>query len=99
MNIHEGYEYNIETYVEEINTSYWTGSKPEEQVSYVYTIFTEHTDYDSDQYYNTEQEAEEAAKSHIDTFFDGPDEPDYDAPTAQEMYERAHEDRQKLRGY
>ena len=53
---------------------------------------------ESDEHYDTEQEARFAAIGHISNLEDGPDEPDYDAPTADEMYQRAHEDRQKLRG-
>ena len=54
---------------------------------------------ESDEWYETEQETIEAAHEHIDKLENGPDEPDYDAPTAEEMYQRAHDDRQKLRGY
>lgn len=93
MKKYEGYKYNIEAYTEELSTIYWAVRKPEEAVRYVYTIFDKHTDYDSDEWYHTEDEANEAAKQHIDTFFDGPDEPDYDAPTAHETYMKAHEDR------
>lgn len=53
----------------------------------------------SDEWYATEQEAIEAACNHIDILEEGPDEPDYDAPTAHETYMKAHENRQKLRGY
>lgn len=53
----------------------------------------------SEEWYHTEQEAIEAACCHIDRLEDGPGEPDYDAPTASEMYQRAHDDRQKLRGF
>ncbi len=62
-------------------------------------FWTGETEIDSDEWYTTEQEAIEAACNHIDTLEDGPDEPDYDAPTAHETYMKAHEDRQKLRGY
>ena len=54
---------------------------------------------ESDEWYETEQEAINAAHEHIDKLEDGPDEPDYDAPTAEEMYQRAHDDRKRLRGY
>lgn len=53
---------------------------------------------ESDEWFDSEQEARFAAIGHIDRLEDGPDEPDYDAPTAKEMYQRAHEDRQQLRG-
>lgn len=52
-----------------------------------------------DEYYDTREQAIDAACEHIDRLEDGPDEPDYDAPTAEEMYQRTHDDRQKLRGY
>jgi len=54
---------------------------------------------ESDEWYKTEEDAIEAAKNHIDCLEDGPEEPDYDAPSASEMYQRAHDDRRKLRGY
>ncbi len=54
---------------------------------------------DSDEYYDSYEQAHQAACDHIDRMQDGPDEPDYDAPTAHETYMKAHEDRQKLRGY
>lgn len=54
---------------------------------------------ESGEWYETEQEAINAAHEHIDRLENGPDEPDYDAPTAEEMYQRAHDDRHKLRGY
>lgn len=54
---------------------------------------------DSDEYYDSYEQAHEAAIGAIDRMMDGPDEPDYNAPTAQERYMQAHEDRQKLRGY
>lgn len=98
MNKYEGYEYNVETCAEEIDNSCWTGTKPEEKIMYVYTVFAEHTDYDSDEWYHTEEEAHEAAKRHINTFFDGPDEPDYDAPTFAETYRKAWEQDQDLKG-
>ncbi len=47
--------------------------------------------------YDTEQEARFAAIGHITRLEDG-EEPDYDAPTAEEMYQRAHDDKQKTRG-
>lgn len=56
-------------------------------------------DIECDEYYDTREDAIKAAEDHIDKLEDGPDEPDYDAPTAEEMYQRAHDDRQKLRGY
>jgi hypothetical protein len=55
-------------------------------------------DIESDEWFETEQQARFAAIGHICKLEDGPDEPDYDAPSAQEMYQRAHDDRQKLRG-
>lgn len=54
---------------------------------------------ESDEWYDTEQEARFAAIGHISKLEDGPDEPDYEAPTAHETYLKAHEDRRKLRGY
>lgn len=54
---------------------------------------------ESDEWYETAQEAIEEACNHIDKLENGPDEPDYDAPTAHETYMKAHDDRQKLRGY
>lgn len=56
-------------------------------------------DIECDEYYDTRDEAIKAAEEHIDKLESGPDDPDYDAPTASEMYQIAHEDRQKLRGY
>jgi len=56
-------------------------------------------DIECDEYYDTREQAINAAHDHIDKLENGPDEPDYDAPTAEEMYQRAHDDRQKLRGY
>ena len=64
-----------------------------------YTFWTGEDSIESDEWYETEQETIDAAHEHIDKLEDGPDEPDYDAPTAEEMYQRAHDDRQKLRGY
>lgn len=52
---------------------------------------------DSDEYYDSYEQAHQAACDSIDRMQDGPNEPDYDAPTSSEMYQRAHEDRQKLR--
>jgi|ERR1700677_1306973 len=72
------------------------------RIGWSYTIINEEMyggDIESDEWYCTEQEAIDAACNHIDILEDGPDEPDYDAPTAHETYMKAHEDRQKLRGY
>ena len=55
-------------------------------------------DIHGDEFYDSREQAIQAAHDKIDDLENGPDEPDYDAPTAQEMYERAHEDRRKLRG-
>ncbi len=62
-------------------------------------FWTGETEIESDEWYASEDEARRAAHHHIEILEDGPDEPDYDAPTAAEMYQRAHDDRQKLRGY
>lgn len=56
-------------------------------------------DIEGDEYYDTRDQAIDAARNCIDRLEDGPDEPNYDAPTAEEMCQRAHDDRQKLRGY
>lgn len=94
------YEYEIHPYYEETNAEYYTNrSGPDTVTRYTYTIDCEGHDIESDEWYHTEQEAIEAACNHIDRLEDGPDEPDYDAPTAHETYMKAHEDRQKLRGY
>ncbi len=54
---------------------------------------------DSDEYYDSYEQAHTAACEAIDRMMDGPDEPYYDAPTSHETYLKAHEDRQKLRGH
>lgn len=56
-------------------------------------------DVESDEYYDTRDDAIKAAEKHIDKLENGPDEPDYDAPTAHETQMQAHEYRQKLRGH
>ena len=74
---------------------------PEHWEGWVYKIHNDEMyggDIESDEWYDTEQEARFAAIGHISKLEDGPDEPDYDAPTAEERYQRAHDDRQKLRG-
>ena len=71
---------------------------------WVYEIFCEcYPPYDdgvieSDEWFDTEQEARFAAIGHICKLEDGPGDPDYDAPSAEEMYQRAHKYRQELRG-
>ena len=75
---------------------------PEHWSGWVYKIHNDDTyggDIESDEWFETEQEARLAVVAHIDKLEDGDCEPDYDAPTAAEMYQRAHDDRQKLRGY
>lgn len=75
---------------------------PEGKIRFIYNIFTDcyyQGDIESDEWYETYAEANEAAQEKIDRLEDGPDEPDYDAPSAEEMYQKAHEDRRKLRGY
>jgi hypothetical protein len=75
---------------------------PERWSGWVYKIHNDEMyggDIEADEWFDTEQEARFAAIGHIGKLEDGPSgEPDYDAPTAEEMYQRAHEDRQKLRG-
>jgi len=56
-------------------------------------------DIESDEYYDAREDAIKAAEERIDRLEDGPDEPDYDAPTASERYQQAHEHRRKLRGF
>lgn len=70
-----------------------------------YWLYAIHTDchyqgdIECDEYHDTREDAIKAAEDHIDKLENGPDEPDYDAPTAHETYMKAHDDRQKLRGY
>jgi hypothetical protein len=92
---YEGYTFHTwcdgehaETWVWQIilndpDRKFWTGIDTEE----------------SDEYYDTQEEAHTAACTYIDRMMSGPDEPDYDAPTSYEIYLKAHEDRRKLRGY
>ena len=75
---------------------------------YIYRIYLNDPDrkfwtgedtINSDEWYDSEEDAIKAACENIDSLESGPDEPDYDAPSAHERYINAHEDRQKLRGY
>ena len=82
--------------------TYTTGWEGEDIGTWIYVIHTDcdYTgDIECDEYYDTRDDAIKAAEEHIDKLENGPDEPDYDAPTAHETYMKAHEDRQKLRGY
>ncbi len=83
---------------EVISTAPLASWNEKQKIVYVYTIFTDYEAIESDEWYYSEQEAITAACNHIDILEDGPDEPDYDAPTSHETYMKAHEDRQKLRG-
>ena len=98
---HSYYEYEV---TQDFEASYDLADRDPNisTTKWIYTIINDEMyggDIDSDEWYHSEQEAIEAACNHIDRLEDGPDDPDYDAPTAEEMYQRAHEDRRKLRGY
>ena len=80
---------------------YTTYNDGEHAFSWQYVIHTDceyQGDIECDEYYDTRGQAIDAACEHIDKLENGPDEPDYDAPTAEEMYQRAHDDKQKTRG-
>ncbi len=81
---------------------YTTYCDGEHSFTWMYIIHTDceyQGDIECDEYYDTREQAIDAAHTHIDRLENGPDEPDYDAPTAHETYMKAHEDRQKLMGY
>ena len=65
---------------------------------YVYTVYFEYHEHESDEWYFSESDAHTAAKETIDRSMDGPDEPDYDAPTFAETYQKSWEQDQQLKG-
>jgi len=87
---YEGIEYEVEQWMDD--------EEPGAYPKYIYTIRTEFTDYDSNDWYGSESDAHSAAKEEIDSMMDGPDEPDYDAPTFAETYRKAWEHDQNLKG-
>lgn len=81
---------------------YTTWCDGEHMGTWMYAIHLQYdyqADIESDECYDTREDAMNAACEHIDRLQDGDIEPDYNAPTADERYQQAHEGRRKLRGY
>lgn len=83
------YEYEIE--------NWFITNDPDEKPKYVYTIFLDDFTEQSDEWYHTEQEAEDEAKSRIDVLEDGPEyEGNYEERMAMKPRDIDWDERRKM---
>ena len=92
------YEYEITEWIDQQLSFLPIDKESKYQIKWVYTVYGAYDDeYESDEWYDTEADAEEAAKSKIDCLENGPDdEPDYDARPYFEQSPEWWEERRKL---
>lgn len=90
MNTYEKTDYEVEQWIDD--------EEPGAHPKYVYNVYFEYHEHQSHEWYFSESDAHTAAKETIDRSMDGPDEPDYDAVTFAETYQKAWEQKQQLKG-